>query len=375
MKFARSWIEAAVSASAVTAAAALAIASGAAAPLERLAADALVRPARRTPRGSADLPDVCASPSTQSVRALPDWPWPRSVYAHAVRKLDAAGAKAIAIDIDFSVAREPAHDAKLTSAIAETGHVVLAAFRQVETLPGGNQLEVASLPTPLFADKAAGIGSVLMPVDPDGVVRFAPRSSRIVERDVPSLAAAALAVARGEPAPAGAPPLRLDWRRASPAIRTIPLIDVVEGRFDPALVAGRVVMMGATAAEFQDLWSTPLGPAWPGVFIQAIAYRTLAAEQAGLPVLAIPARGVSLLLVALLGVSAALLSQLAHARRSARARGSAPPGARRLGAGRLARCCSTASSRSASWGPTTCSASSGCASASSAGWSNASALW
>jgi HD-GYP domain-containing protein (c-di-GMP phosphodiesterase class II)/CHASE2 domain-containing sensor protein len=315
----RSGLEACLSASAVAAVAALAIAFGIAAPLERLVGDALVRlAAARPPTPPGDLPDVAlVAIDAQSVRALPDWPWPRSVYAHVVRKLDAAGAKAIAIDIDLSVAREPAHDAKLTSAIAQTGRVVLAAFRQLETLPGGAQLEVASLPTPLFADRAAGIGSVLMPVEPDGVVRFAPRSSRIAEREVPSLAVAALAVARDEPVPPAGPPLRLDWRRASPAVRSIPLIDVVEGRFDPALVAGRVVMIGATAAEFQDLWSTPLAPARPGVWIQAIAYRTLAAEQASLPVLAAPGHGVAVSLAALLGVLAASLSQLSHARRSA----------------------------------------------------------
>ncbi len=319
MKFARSWIEAAVSASAVTAAAALAISAGFAEPLERLAADALVRVgAARPPEAPADLPDVAlVAIDPQSVRALPDWPWPRSIFAHAVRKLDGAGAKAIAIDIDLSVARDPAGDTKLTQAIADSGRVVLAAFRQLETLPDGGELEVASLPAPVLAEPAAGLGSVLMPVDPDGIVRIAPRSSRNADRDVPSQAAAALAVARGEPAPARAQRLRLDWRRASPAVAVIPLIDVVEERFDPALIRGRVVMIGATAAEFQDLWSTPLGPARPGVWIQAIAYRTLAAEQSSLPVLATPGHATSLLLVALLGVSAAALSQLSHARRSA----------------------------------------------------------
>jgi HD-GYP domain-containing protein (c-di-GMP phosphodiesterase class II)/CHASE2 domain-containing sensor protein len=319
VKFARSWIEAAASASAVTAAAVLAISSGVVEPLERLAADALVRiGAARPPEAPADLPDVAlVAIDPQSVRALPDWPWPRSVFAQAVRRLDAAGAKAIAIDIDFSVARDPAQDAELTRAIADSGRVVLAAFRQLALLPGGGELEVASLPAPALADPAAGLGSVLMPVDPDGIVRFAPRSSRIAERDVPSLAAAALAVARGEPARGGAAPLRLDWRRASPAVATIPLIDVIEDRFDPAQIAGRVVMIGATAAEFQDLWSTPLGPARPGVWIQAIAYRTLAAEQSSLPVLATPGRAASLLLVALIGASAAALSHLSHARRSA----------------------------------------------------------
>jgi hypothetical protein len=134
---------------------------------------------------------------------------------------------------------------------------------------------------------------------------------------MPSLAGAALAVARGEPAPAPGPAVRVDWRRASPMVPVIPLIDVVEGRFDPGRIAGRVVMFGATAAEFQDLWSTPLGPARPGVWIQAIAYRTLAAEQAGLPVLAAPGRGVQLAVVALLAAAAALFSQLPHSRRSA----------------------------------------------------------
>ena len=177
---------------------------GVAEPLERLAADALVRiGAARPPESPADLPDVAlVAIDPQSVRALPDWPWPRSVFAQAVRRLDAAGCKAIAIDIDFSVAREPAQDAELARAIADSGRVVLAAFRQVETLAGRRRARGRE-PAGSGARgcRPRALGSVLMPVDPDGIVRFAPRSSRIAERDVPSLAAAALAVARGEPAP------------------------------------------------------------------------------------------------------------------------------------------------------------------------------
>jgi HD-GYP domain-containing protein (c-di-GMP phosphodiesterase class II) len=95
------------------------------------------------------------------------------------------------------------------------------------------------------------------------------------------------------------------------------MIDVIEGRFDPAQIAGRVVLIGATSAEFQDLWSTPLGPARPGVWIQAIAFRTLAAEQAGLPVLASVGHGTRFALAALLGALAAAFAKLPHARRSA----------------------------------------------------------
>jgi HD-GYP domain-containing protein (c-di-GMP phosphodiesterase class II) len=100
-------------------------------------------------------------------------------------------------------------------------------------------------------------------------------------------------------------------------VRVIPLVDLLDGRFDPSLVAGRVVMLGATAAEFQDLWSTPLGPARPGVWIQAITYRTLAAEHVGLPVLAASGPGPRIALAALLSALAATLARLPHGRRSA----------------------------------------------------------
>ena len=70
-----------------------------------------------------------------------------------------------------------------------------ASFRQVQTLPQGGEIEIANLPLPSLAEPAAAVGSVLMPVDPDGVVRNAPRSNRIAGRETPSLAAAALDVA------------------------------------------------------------------------------------------------------------------------------------------------------------------------------------
>ncbi len=319
MRRVRPLLAPAISAAIVATAASLVIASGVCVSLERLAADALVRiGALHPPEPPADLPDVAiVAIDPQSVRALPDWPWPRAVYAQALARLDAAGAKVIAIDIDFSAARDAADDAKFARAVGDSGRVVLAAFRQLQPLTGGGEIEVASLPIPAIAAGAAGIGSVLMPVESDGVVRFAPRSNQIAGHETPTLAAMSLAVALGSsPAPLNER-LRIDWRRASPAPRVIPIVDVLEGRFDPAQVAGRVVMLGATAAEFQDLWSTPLGPARPGVWIQAIAFRTLAAEHAGLPVLAAPGVAARIALTVLMSALAASLGGLPHVRRNA----------------------------------------------------------
>ena len=253
------------------------------APAERFAADALTRlVVSRATAPSAATPDVAlVAIDPQSLRAFPAWPWPRRLYAQAIERLDAAGALAIGFDIDLSTPRDVEDDAALAAAIERSGHVVLATFRQLQLLPGGGELEVANVPVPLLAEHAAALGSVLMPVESDGVVRRAPRRSAIGGREYETLAAAALSVAGGSHAARAADErVTIDYRR-SRGIPQIPIVDLIEGRFDPELVRGRAVLIGATAAEFQDLWETPLAPARPGVWIQAVAYRTLAAERAG----------------------------------------------------------------------------------------------
>ncbi len=268
----------------------LAIGSDLLAPVSRMAGDALLRASL----GAAGAPDAAVPDALlvaidpQSLRALPEWPWPRRLHAAAVRNLARAGAEAIALDIDFSSQRDPEDDAELARALAESGRVVLASFRQLQRLPGGAQLEVMSRPAPALEAGAAALGSVVLPVDPDGVLRRAPRAQAIGERALPSLAGAALAVATGTAAGTGeaeAARIAIDYRRAEPPVPRLSFSDVALGHFDPARVAGRVVFIGATSAELQDLWPTPLGPARPGVLVQALLYRTLAAEQSGAPVL------------------------------------------------------------------------------------------
>ena len=307
-----------VSALVVAALAWATLVGGVAEPLRRLVADAWLRSAAsHSPASPRGIPDVAiAALDPQSLRTFPEWPWPRRLYAELVRRLDAAGASVIAFDIDFSTPRDAADDAALAAAIADSGRVVLAAFRQLQSLPQGGEVEIASLPTPELAAGAAALGSVLMPVDSDGIVRSAPRADRIADRPTPSLAAAALAVALREP-DASPPGTRMlvDYRRSHPPVPMLPVADIIEGRFDARDVAGRVVMIGATAAEFQDLWSTPLAPAQPGVWIQAMAYRTLAAERAGETTLARAPRSLDLAHVALLSLLAATLGAVSHRER------------------------------------------------------------
>lgn len=265
--------------------------------------------ANNTPAPASELPDVAVvAIDPRSLRASDAWPWSRSVHAQAVERLDAAGARTIAFDIDFSSESTTSEDERFAEAIRTSGHVVLATFSQVQSLEGGAELEIVNRPVPAFESSAAALGSVLVPIDSDGVVRNVPRASSIGGESIPSLARAALDVAapdwlrdRVDRAGAAGSGTIVDFRRVFPRIPTVAYIDLIEGRFDREKIAGRTVFIGATAAEFQDLWATPAEPALPGVMIQAIAYRTAAAEAMGEPILAVAPFGWILLLYMTLG--------------------------------------------------------------------------
>ena len=91
-------------------------------------ADALLRIARLAPPELPEgFPDVAiVTLDAQSMRAIPHrWPWPRSVYAEVIRKLDAAGAVSIAFDLDFSTRWDRAEDMKFARAIKKSKHLAV----------------------------------------------------------------------------------------------------------------------------------------------------------------------------------------------------------------------------------------------------------
>ncbi len=72
---------------------------------------------------------VIVEVSDESFKSLSSrWPWPRAYYAHLVRNLKSAGAKAVGIDIILTGpdAYDPANDDAFRDALRETGLVVLA---------------------------------------------------------------------------------------------------------------------------------------------------------------------------------------------------------------------------------------------------------
>ncbi len=74
--------------------------------------------------------------SDDTFRNFPErFPWPRTYYAHLLRNLKAAGARAVGIDLLFSGPDlySPANDSALAHAIRETGIAVLAGKRDADS--------------------------------------------------------------------------------------------------------------------------------------------------------------------------------------------------------------------------------------------------
>lgn len=82
--------------------------------LERSFQDARFRLASTPASGEV----VVVAIDSESLAWLEVWPWPRRLYADVVERLIAAGARRIALDLDFSSASDPEDDARLATALA-----------------------------------------------------------------------------------------------------------------------------------------------------------------------------------------------------------------------------------------------------------------
>src|SRR5687767_11850225 len=79
---------------------------------------------------------VVVAIDAHSLQEKPYWPWPRSLHAEIIDRLQTAGAKSIIFDVDFSAqSNSPAEDAALTAALARAGDIVtLPVFQQRESV-------------------------------------------------------------------------------------------------------------------------------------------------------------------------------------------------------------------------------------------------
>ena len=263
-----------------------------------------------------------------SLARLGRWPWSRTTLARLAERLDQLGARVIAFDVFFSERESPRADAQFARAIGASKKTVLATVfvdrHEMRHLgPAGlaaARLAIApqALPEVQGADAsplrerqgvlvnivelqggALYTGHINMDPDADGVIRRAPLVVRFDERYFPSFdvqvarAYLANAVPALDVASYGITGIQLGERyipldedgqvlvnhRRPGAFPRLPVVDILEGRADPALIRDRVVLVGGTAISMSagtgDVRVTPYGGNVPGVEVRASIIESL----------------------------------------------------------------------------------------------------
>ena len=213
-------------------------------------------------RPAADPDILLVTIDDPSLQALGKWPWPRTNHAALLTKLQAAKPKAILLDILLSEPSTEADDTALAASMAQ-GAPVFVPMHFVSPGSDGRDYDVIKPIAPI-ANAAAEIGQVNVEFDSDGVVRRAVLCFPDGEKGLkwPHLAEL---VARSDGKPTLA--YRNDDRCGSSVLipyatrgsfTEISYADLLNGEVPADLIAGRTVIIGATAAGMGDSYPVPL---------------------------------------------------------------------------------------------------------------------
>jgi len=207
----------------------------------------------------------------RSIAAFKHWPWPRSIHAAAVDRLRESKAALIAFDVDFSSPSEPLEDAALAAALRRAGgSVILPAFRRT------NGADAAPLPQ-LAAESFLAAANVI--TESNGELRSMPFAVEVSGAPRPSLAS----MVAERPGDAGEF-FEIDRAIDPASIPRHSMVDLIAGRVPPAALAGKRVLIGATAVELGDRYGVPRHGILPGVVAQGLAAETLLAGAPPAPV-------------------------------------------------------------------------------------------
>lgn len=256
---------------AVFALAALLRATGQLTSLENHAGDARARLLRHEVASDVVIVGIDA----RSLAALSEWPWPRRHHARLLEQLARSAPRQVFLDIDFSSASNPQDDALLEAALAawRATPVVLPAFVQPAT--GADSALVLTRPLERFARHAALV-SVNRHPSADGLERAWRSSWRFNDQILPSI----IDVHAALPPELDVP---IDFSISPASFAYVSYVDLLEGRIVASELADRIVYVGATAIELNDMVPVPVYQSLPGVVVQALAAESVKAGRLRAP--------------------------------------------------------------------------------------------
>jgi adenylate cyclase len=302
------------------------------APIEELRVRVFDTFQRIDPRVKTARPVTIVDIDEKSLARLGQWPWPRTRIADLVTNLTKLGAIVIAFDVIFSepdrlnpdtaaeLFRDLDEDAKVKLRSLPSNDQLLAdAMRRsrvvlgesglpepiaepdqsvpvtgIAMLGGDPQRFMFNFPgllrnTHVLESAAGGHGLLTIKPERDGIVRRVPMIMLAQGQTMPSLSFEILRLATGTDTifiksdPLGIKSvavrglevptdrngqLWVHYARYDPSLY-VPAVDVLEGRAAPEKFARKLVLVGTSAVGLNDIKTTPVSPALPGVEIHA----------------------------------------------------------------------------------------------------------
>ena len=315
---------------------------------------------RVDPRKKTARPVTIVDIDDKSLEKLGQWPWPRTRIADLVTELTRLGAVVIAFDAVFSepdrlnpafaadtfrnldeetrarLRALPSNDQILADAIKASRVVLGESGLPEEIAPLDKTLPVTGIAmlgeepqrfmfdfpgllrnVPVLEHAAAGRGLFTIKPERDGIVRRVPMIMQAQGQTMPSLTFEMLRVATGsgtiliKAEKAGIKSLGIKgvqiptdhngqlWVRyaRNDASIYVPAVNVLEKNVAPDMIAGKLVLIGTSAVGLNDIKTTPVSRAMPGVEIHAqVLESTLTGDVISQPIYGIAVEFVTALL-------------------------------------------------------------------------------
>ncbi|HEX9741977.1 MAG TPA: CHASE2 domain-containing protein, partial [Nitrospiraceae bacterium] len=211
----------------------------------------------------------------KSLRELDVWPWPRAYHATVIDRLVAAGASEIALDIDLSSRGVLGPDDPLVNSVKRASEkVILPVFQQGAQGRRDQSNLMKTQPLPDLA-RSVQLGGANVFAAEDGLVRQVEAVTSIEDQRFP-----AIFTLLAGPAYLDHGTFHIDFGIRAASIPRLSYVDVYKGRFDPAAVRNKKIIVGAVAAELGDNFAVPAQRIISGTELQALAFESLIQNRA-----------------------------------------------------------------------------------------------
>ena len=206
----------------------------------------------------------------KSLQEVNQWPWPRSMHANLIDKLQKAGAAEIAFDIDFSASSIAKEDQALQEALKRAnGSIILPTFKQVQKTSQQQQEVIYTLPLERFKDHA-WLATVNIVPGRNGQIEKMAYGHIIQKEFVPSFAA--MLTGKYQP---NAQDFFIDFSINANSIPVFSFVDVLNNRIKTELLKEKKIVIGATATELGDNVFVPAQGLIAGPILQILAAETI----------------------------------------------------------------------------------------------------